>query len=54
MGLNLIHLFGHLAWPVIPASAKKIHETVMEAPDIIPFPDEPMKEFLSQLEAGQP
>ena len=21
MGLNLVHLFGHLAWPVIPASA---------------------------------
>ena len=25
MGLNLAHLFAHLAWPIIPASAKKIH-----------------------------
>ena len=54
MGLNLVHLFGHLAWPIVPGSAKKIHETIMPAPPVIPWPDEPMAEFLDQLEAGQP
>jgi len=54
MGLNLVHLFGHLAWPVIPTYAKQIHEAIMPAPDIIPWPDEPMAEFLNQLEPGLP
>ena len=54
MGLNLVHLFGHLAWPVIPTYAKKIHEAIMPAPDVIPWPAEPMAEFLDQLEPGQP
>ena len=54
MGLNLVHLFGHLSWPVIPNAAKTIHNAVMEAPDIIPWPDEPMAEFLDGLEQGQP
>ena len=54
MGLNLIHLFGHLSWPVIPTAAKTIHNAVMEAPEIIPWPDEPMAEFLDRLEHGQP
>lgn len=53
MGLNLVHLFGHLAWPVIPAYAAKIHEAIMPAPEIIPWPDEPMGEFLDQLDAGR-
>jgi methionyl-tRNA synthetase len=53
MGLNLVHLFGHLAWPIIPASAKKIHEAIQSAPKIIPWPSEPMAEFLDQLEVGQ-
>src|SRR5260370_30140653 len=35
--LNLVHLFGHLSWPFIPDSAKKIHQAVMEAPDLIPW-----------------
>ena len=52
MGLNLVHLFGHLAWPVIPASAKAVHEAIMTAPGIIPWPDQPMAQFLDQLEAG--
>ncbi|MDR3528800.1 MAG: methionine--tRNA ligase [Rhizomicrobium sp.] len=52
MGLNLVHLFGHLSWPVIPASAKAVHEAIMTAPDIIPWPDQPMAQFLDQLEAG--
>ena len=54
MGLNLIHLFGHLSWPVIPDAARKIHETVMDAPQVIPWPDGGMDAFLSQLEPGQP
>jgi len=53
MGLNLVHLFGHLSWPFIPAAAKKIHEAVMEAPDLIPWPDEPMAEFLDGLTPGK-
>ena len=54
MGLNLVHLFGHLSWPVIPDAARTIHGAVMEAPDIIPWPDEPMSEFLDGLEQGRP
>src|SRR3569832_1564275 len=53
MGLNLVHLFGHLAWPVMPTAARAIHTAIQEAPEIIPWPDEPMAEFLSQLEPGQ-
>jgi methionyl-tRNA synthetase len=54
MGLNLVHLFGHLSTPFIPASARKIHQAVMEAPGLIPWPDEPMAEFLDGLTPGQP
>jgi methionyl-tRNA synthetase len=54
MGLNLVHLFGHLAWPIMPKTAKKIHEAIQPAPDVIPWPEGPMAEFLDQLEAGQP
>ena len=54
MGLNLVHLFGHLSWPFIPDSARKIHQAVMEAPDLLPWPDEPMAEFLDGLTAGAP
>ena len=54
IGLNLVHLFAHLAWPVIPSSAQKIHGAVMDAPEIIPWPDEAMSEFLDGLEPGQP
>jgi len=54
MGLNLVHLFGHLAWPVIPASARAIHEAIQPAPDIIPWPDQPMAEFLDDLDYDMP
>ncbi len=58
MGLNLVHLFGHLAWPVVPTSARKIHEAIQEAiqpaPEIIPWPDEPMAEFLGDLDYDMP
>ncbi|MBV9541793.1 MAG: methionine--tRNA ligase [Alphaproteobacteria bacterium] len=54
MGLNLVHLFGHLAWPVMPTAARAIHQAIQEAPEIIPWPDEPMAQYLDQLEPGQP
>jgi methionyl-tRNA synthetase len=53
MGLNLVHLFGHLAWPVIPSAARTIHDAIMPAPEIIPWPSEPMAQFLDQLDAGR-
>ncbi len=53
MGLNLVHLFGHLAWPTIPTAAKIIHEAIQPAPDIIPWPGEPMAKFLDQLDPGK-
>jgi methionyl-tRNA synthetase len=52
MGLNLVHLFGHLAWPVIPTSAHIIHGAIQSAPDILPWPEGPMSALLDQLEAG--
>ena len=54
VGLNLVHLFGHLAWPVIPASARAIHEAIQPAPEIIPWPDGTMAEFLDDLDHGMP
>ncbi len=54
MGLNLVHLFAHLASPIIPSTAKKIHEAIRPAPELIPWPDEPMEKFLDLLEAGEP
>jgi methionyl-tRNA synthetase len=53
MGLNLVHLFGHLSWPAIPSVALRIHQAIQAAPSIIPWPNEPMSEFLDQLDAGQ-
>ena len=54
MGLNLVHLFGHLSWPFVPDSARKIHQAVMAAPDLLPWPDEPMTELLDGLTPGAP
>jgi methionyl-tRNA synthetase len=53
MGLNLVHLFGHLSWPAIPGVALRIHQAIQTAPSVIPWPNEPMSEFLDQLDAGQ-
>ena len=52
MGLNLVHLFAHLSWPVIPSVSRTIHEAIMPAPAVIPWPGEPMAKFLDQLEPG--
>ena len=53
MGLNLVHLFGHLTWPVLPSAGRAVHHAIQPAPDVIPWPSEPMSEFLDQLDAGQ-
>jgi methionyl-tRNA synthetase len=53
MGLNLVHLFGHLSWPIIPAAGRAIHHAIQPSPEIIPWPDEPMSDFLDQLDPGQ-
>jgi methionyl-tRNA synthetase len=52
MGLNLVHVFGHLAWPIMPTFAKKIHEAIQPAPAVIPWPDKPMAQELDDLETG--
>lgn len=54
MGLNLVHLFAHLAWPIIPQTAKRIHEAIQSAPELIVWPDGPMATYLDQLDPGQP
>src|SRR6185437_8332464 len=46
MGLNLVHLFGHPACPVMPTAARAIHHAIQEAPEVIPWPSEPAAEFL--------
>jgi len=57
MGLNLIHQFAHLVWPVMPDFAKTIHECIQPVgyrAGVIPFPDAPMAELLDELTPGQP
>ena len=53
MGLNLVHLFGHLAWPIIPAAAAAIHGAIEPAPAVLSWPDRPMAQYLDQLEANR-
>jgi methionyl-tRNA synthetase len=57
LGLNLVHTFAHLAWPIIPTAARAIHETIQPVAGnaaVIPWPEASMAEELDQLEAGQP
>ncbi|HWC62123.1 MAG TPA: methionine--tRNA ligase [Rhizomicrobium sp.] len=57
MGLNLVHQFAHLSWPVMPVMAKKIHEVIQPIAgdgNLIPWPDQPMAKALDELEPGQP
>ena len=57
MGLNLVHLFAHLSWPVMPEMAKKIHlaiQPVGYGNGAIPWPDQPMAQELDSLEHDQP
>src|SRR5690348_4736756 len=61
MGLNLIHQFAHLMWPVMPSFARTIHECIQAVggggagyrAGVIPFPDAPMAELLDDLTPGQ-
>jgi methionyl-tRNA synthetase len=56
MGLNLVHTFAHLSWPVMPDSAMAIHRTIQPVAgggSMIPWPSAPMAEELDQLAAGQ-
>jgi methionyl-tRNA synthetase len=57
MGLNLIHQFAHLSWPVMPTMAWKIHEIIQPVAygyNYIPWPDVKMAQALNELEPGQP
>jgi methionyl-tRNA synthetase len=57
MGLNLIHQFAHLVWPVMPDFARTIHECIQPVGyqgGVIPFPGAPMLELLNDLTPGQP
>jgi methionyl-tRNA synthetase len=62
MGLNLIHQFAHLIWPVMPSFARTVHECIQAVGGggagyrggVIPFPDAPMAELLDDLTPGQP
>ena len=57
MGLNLVHVFAHLVWPVMPEMAKKIHEAIQPIgyeKGAIPWPTMNMAEELDELEPGQP
>jgi methionyl-tRNA synthetase len=54
MGLNLVHLFAHLSWPIIPNAAIAIHKAIQPAPEILPWPEKSMAEELDEVDAGQP
>ena len=56
MGLNLIHQFAHLIWPVMPSFARTIHECIQPVgyrAGVIPFPDVSMAAALDELTPGQ-
>jgi methionyl-tRNA synthetase len=61
MGLNLVHLFTHLIWPVMPELAKTIHRAIqpiggypgVNGELIIPWPHESMAQELDDLTPGQ-
>ncbi len=57
MGLNLVHLFAHLTWPVMPGIARTIHEAIQPIAgdgSLIAWPSGPMARVLDDLEPGQP
>ena len=56
MGLNLVHQFAHLIWPVMPSFARTIHECIQPVGyrgGVIPFPNQSMEVLLNDLEPGQ-
>jgi len=54
MGLNLVHLFAHLSEPIIPATARVMHESLLPAPPVLPWPDGNLKDTLQRIEPGLP
>ena len=57
MGLNLVHLFAHLAWPVMPDFARTIHECIQPVGyrgGVDPVARRADGAGLDELEAGQP
>ena len=53
MGVNLVHLFAHISWSVIPDAARKLHEALLPAPDVLGWPNsEPLAEFLQFFGPG--
>jgi len=54
MGLNLVHLFAHLSEPIIPATARLMHECLLSAPPVLPWPGGNLKDTLGRVGAGQP
>ncbi len=54
VGLNLVHLFAHLSEPVIPTTARIMHESLLPAPELLPWPDGNLKDTLERVPAGQP
>jgi len=57
MGLNLVHIFAHLVWPIMPDMAKKIHDAIQPIGyenGAIPWVEMNMAKVLDELEAGQP
>ena len=57
MGLNLVHVFAHLVWPVMPEMAKKIHLAIQPVGyqnGSVPWVDMNMAHELDELIPGQP
>ena len=54
MGLNLVHLFGHLAWPVMPSAAHASMARSSRRRRSSPGRASRWPNFLDQLDAGQP
>ena len=57
MGLNLVHVFAHLTWPVMPELAKTIHlaiQPVGYANGVVPWVDDDTAAALDSLIPGQP
>ena len=57
MGLNLVHLFAHLSWPVMPKLAETIHLAIQPIgydKGVVPWIERGMAEALDDLTPGQP
>ncbi len=54
VGINLIHLYAHMSWPLIPETAEKLHATVGQGvPEgRLPWPKAEMSRFLTFIAPG--